>query len=38
VSGDSTFTTITIGTDTIRIEGMDAAKFASEIATWVKIV
>jgi hypothetical protein len=38
VTGDATSTTITIGTDTIRIQGMDKDEFLSNISNYVKIV
>jgi Ca2+-binding RTX toxin-like protein len=38
VTGDATGTTITIGANTIRIEGMDKDAFLAQISAWVKIV
>jgi Ca2+-binding RTX toxin-like protein len=38
VTGDANGTTITIGENTIRIEGMDKDAFLAQISDWVKIV
>ena len=38
ISGDASHTIITIGGNSIEIQGMDKAIFTSQLSTWVKIV